>query len=437
MPRCELRVVGGEDKGRSVPLPDRTAMTVGRGKDCGLCLDDAAMSRVHFSILLEDDICSIEDLDSHNGTFINGLRLRGAQILQHLDLITAGRHQLTCLFTSDCEPTVVDLGTDLHCQSCGCPIDRRIELALGMSAIGPPVCTICRQLDQTPEKPSAHSDTVISPQQLGPYLLHGSLGGGTTGIVYRALDTRTEQWVALKLMMPRDMKPKIIQRFLEEARITASLDHPGIVRCHQIGHLEQMLFIALEYHEGGDLESWLHNVGLPERKKVLDWGVELCEALTYAHERGVIHRDLKPANILLGPAEELKIIDFGLSRALDHAGLRLTQTCNILGTPQYMSPEQIDNVKQADHRTDIYAVGVILFRLLAGASPFRTDRNNLMQLYRAKLDGETYTLHQLCDDLSPSIAEPVHRAMAPDPSKRHQSAVALADDLREARGRLS
>ncbi len=432
----ELRVMSGEARGQALTLVGGSRFVVGRAKECDLVLDDKALSRSHFAIQLDSQGCTIEDLSSFNGTFVNGRRLRATQPLCHLDLISVGRHQLAYLETADLEATEVIEDDAPRCESCGSLLDVSLELALGLVDLAQTICALCRQLGQH-ELPQPLAQTTIASQQLGRFTLHGSLGSGASGMVFKAWDTEQERWLALKLLVPREVSSMLIQRFLEEARIIASLDHPGIVRCYDLGRVEQLLFIALEYLGGVDLEAWIQREGPPTIRQALDWGVALCEAIQYAHDRGVIHRDLKPANILIDPDGQLRIIDFGLSRAFDHSGLRMTQSCNFLGTPHYMSPEQIDNVKQVDHRTDLYALGVILYRLLTGANPFRTDHGDLMALFQAKLDCESRPIDDLRSDLPAGLAQTITRAMAPAARDRFQSAAALGSALQGACDQLT
>ena len=209
--------------------------------------------------------------------------------------------------------------------------------------------------------------------QLGRYVILSELGRGAMGIVYKATDTVLERTVAVKtvnMALERDGADRYEERFYQEARAAAGLNHPNVVTVHDVGKSGDVVFMAMEYIEGVELRT-LIGEGRPLRlPQALSIAAQIAEGLAYAHSRGVVHRDIKPANIMVlanGPA---KITDFGIARR--RVATELTQTGMLLGSPKYMSPEQVIG-KRADQRSDIFSLGVILYEMLCGAAPFNGE----------------------------------------------------------------
>ncbi len=255
------------------------------------------------------------------------------------------------------------------------------------------------------------------------------LGSGGMGAVYEATDLTGESRVALKVM-PRDRSPdpELQERFRREGRILASLSHPGIVAIRDIGYApDGTPWIAMELLEGETLHRRVRREGAQSPQDLLPIVQMACAALEVAHERGVIHRDLKPDNLFLpstGPTP-VKLLDFGLSL---HAGsAKVTRTGAVIGTPRYMAPEQIRSAHGADGRVDVYAMGVILYEMLTGKSPFAaSDRG---QLLGAVLTGRVRPLDEVRPDLPFDVVDVVERAMAPNRDDRYETPAALAEAL--------
>lgn len=218
-------------------------------------------------------------------------------------------------------------------------------------------------------------DTFAVGQQ-GRYLPGAELGRGAMGVVYRALDRVLEREVALKelpLVLATDTG--FAERFRQEARTLAQLSHPGIVQIYDLIEDRGRLLLAMELVHGGCLEDLLHERGALTVAESARFGRHLAEALAYVHARGVIHRDLKPANVLLDGAGLPKITDFGIARQSTAQGL--TQQGALLGSPAYMSPEQAAG-RPTDARSDIYALGVLVYRMLTGTNPFVGDVRSVL-----------------------------------------------------------
>jgi hypothetical protein len=199
----------------------------------------------------------------------------------------------------------------------------------------------------------------------------GLLGRGGMGAVYKARQVKVDRLVALKVLPPEAGRdPAFAARFAREARALARLSHPGVVGLHDFGEAGGLLYLLMEYVDGGSLRDVLRK-GPAEPLRALGLVRQVCEALQYAHDRGVVHRDLKPENILLDTAGRAKIADFGLAKLLG-AGLSepgLTASQQALGTLNYMAPEQLETPLEVDHRADLYALGVVLYELLTGTVP--------------------------------------------------------------------
>jgi predicted Ser/Thr protein kinase len=217
------------------------------------------------------------------------------------------------------------------------------------------------------------------PERIGKYRITGMLGRGAMGVVYRGFDPDIQRPVAVKvvhraLLGDDEVHASIAARFRNEAQAVGRLQHPGIVAIYEFGEDEAAAYIAMEFVEGRNLEQVLAATPLPaetEARRILD---ELLAALTCAHRAGVLHRDVKPANLILAASGQVKLTDFGIARI---RGLGLTQVASMIGTPGYMAPEQYLG-EGIDERADLYAAGVLLYRLLTGALPFAGTPETVM-----------------------------------------------------------
>src|SRR6478736_2339668 len=212
-----------------------------------------------------------------------------------------------------------------------------------------------------------------SNQQLGRYELVSELGQGAMGVVYRAHDPVLDRIVAIKtinLTLPKDELAEYEARFYQEARAAGGLNHPNIVTIYDIGKSDRVAYMAMELLEGEELRSILSSHEPLPISEALDIGAQVAEGLQYAHERQIIHRDIKPANIMVLTDGLVKITDFGIARMRTNEVK--TMTGMILGSPKYMSPEQVSG-KRADVRSDIFSLGVVLYEMLTGTSPFVAD----------------------------------------------------------------
>ena len=269
--------------------------------------------------------------------------------------------------------------------------------------------------------------------QLGRYQLKSVLGRGAMGLVYEALDPRLDRRVAIKTILKSHLLDDTVaqdysRRFVREAQAAARLTHPHIVTVYDFGEEDEVAYIVMEFIEGSELAQHFDNqnyFGLPEAVRIL---CELLDALAYAHDRGIVHRDVKPANVMIDRAGHVKLTDFGVARLVD-TGADRTMPGTMVGTPSYMSPEQIQGMAVGS-RTDLFAVGVILYQFLTHERPFGGGGQWAVQ--RKILHEDPLPPSQLAP-ASPRIFDAIAlRALAKNPDHRFQSAGAFASELRLA-----
>ncbi len=267
---------------------------------------------------------------------------------------------------------------------------------------------------------------------IGRYQLVEKLGQGGMGVVYRAFDTLLQRVVAVKVISGAiESGGEQRERFFREARAAGQLSHRHIITIHDLGEHEGQPYLAMEYLEGEDLQRRLAR---PERMSLarkVEIAIEICEGLEYAHARGVIHRDVKPANIFITDSGTAKILDFGLARLVTS---ELTNSNMMMGTINYMAPEQVRG-ERADHRSDIFSVGVVLYELLGGRKAFEGD-SFATTLYRI-LQEEPESLLHIEPALPPDLVAIVERALAKPRDERYQQMSDMLRDLAVHRQQLT
>ena len=280
-----------------------------------------------------------------------------------------------------------------------------------------------------PAAPPAPREQLIG-QHLDAYCLEALLGSGGMANVYRGVDVRLKRTVAIKVIRaPWNNRAEHAMRFKREAQAIAQLEHPNIVRLYQYGDANGLLYMAMEYVEGRDLhhllKEWHANPAASTPKIMCRIVREICTALDYAHSRGIIHRDVKPSNILIDARGRAVLADFGLVLLTD-----LGTGGTVFGSPQYIAPEQIISSASAVPQSDLYGMGVILYRMWTGRLPFNDP--NPMVLAMQHMSEEPPSPRQICPDISPALEAVLLKALAKNSADRYASGAALTDALERA-----
>jgi serine/threonine protein kinase len=278
--------------------------------------------------------------------------------------------------------------------------------------------------------------SLVSGQSLSHYRIVDKIGAGGMGEVYRATDTKLNRDVALKVL-PAEMAldPERLARFQREARAVAALNHPHIVTIYSVEEYDGVHFLTMELIQGEPLERLIPGSGLAVQQ-VVDIASALADALAVAHEKGIVHRDLKPANVMVTTDGRVKILDFGLAKDVSTAetggatltSAGLTQAGLVMGTPAYMSPEQIAG-RPVDHRTDIFSLGVLLHEMVTGRRPF--EGTSLAELTSAILRDTPASIDDIRTDLPSDLVRITRRCLEKDPQHRVQTARDVRNELRD------
>ncbi|MBM4051149.1 MAG: serine/threonine protein kinase [Planctomycetes bacterium] len=290
-----------------------------------------------------------------------------------------------------------------------------------------------------PEVPPRHM--AVDPMlglELGGFRIERLIGSGGMGRVYEGTREGQPSRAAVKVLSRGGVTDITMRRFQQESAILAKLDHPGIARLHASGLHDdgQAIFpwFAMEFIDDGiDLTDWASRQSLPLRGR-LELFVRVCDAISHAHAQGIVHRDLKPGNILVDVRAQVKVIDFGIARAAQEDSSRFgvrTETGQLVGTLQYMSPEQcLGQRDRIDARTDVYALGMILFELLTETYPYDVRGVPVAEAIQTVSRGKVPDLREAMPQAPDALTDAVSRCLAKDPGARHADAGALATALR-------
>lgn len=267
--------------------------------------------------------------------------------------------------------------------------------------------------------------------QLGRYEIVGELGQGAMGVVYQAKDPLIDRTVAIKtinLSLAKEEKEEYEARFYQEARAAGRLNHPNIVTIYDVGKSGDIAYIAMELLQGRELRDVMNDGVLLPVDQVLDITAQVALGLSYAHEHEIVHRDVKPSNIMIIRDGHVKITDFGIAR-MASAAVR-TQSGMVLGSPKYMSPEQVMG-REIDERSDIFSLGVMLYEMLTGQAPFNGDNVNTI-MYQT-LNAIPLPPNQINPAVPDMLDFILVKALAKNTEDRYQKAKEFADDLRACR----
>ena len=277
---------------------------------------------------------------------------------------------------------------------------------------------------------------------VGSYRVLDKLGEGGMGEVYRATDTRLGRDVALKVLPATTAgDPERLARFQREARAVAALNHPHIVTIYSVDEAEGVQFLTMELVEGQSLDRVIPERGLPA-DRIIEIGGAIADALAAAHDKGIVHRDLKPANVMVTSGGRIKVLDFGLAKDLREThpvdatltAAGQTREGVVMGTPAYMSPEQIAG-RALDHRTDLFSLGILLYEMATGRRPF--EDTSSAELASAILRDTPPRLEHVRPDLPDDLARIVGRCLEKEPRWRYATALELKHDLAQLTARPS
>ncbi len=268
----------------------------------------------------------------------------------------------------------------------------------------------------------------------GDYVVIDELGRGGMGTVLRARHRRMEREVAIKVLPTTALDSETaVARFYQEVKVAAQLTHPNIVHAYDAGEHQGFHYLVMEYVRGNDLAKVTSKEGAMELARAVDFTIQAATGLSYAHKKGVVHRDIKPSNLLLDDDNTLKILDMGLAR-IGRSGLEdnaesmhLTTTGQVMGTVEYMAPEQAEDTRNADHRSDIYALGCTLYRLLAGSPPF--SRETVVKTILAHREEAIPSIGKGGGVIYQKLDEIFQRMVAKRPEQRYQDCETLIADL--------
>ena len=293
------------------------------------------------------------------------------------------------------------------------------------------------------QTPSPIAGNAIIGQQFSHYKILKELGQGGMGVVYQAQDQRLGRFVAVKFLPEgHSSKPSTLERFLQEARTAATLNHPNICTVHDIGSFRSHNFIVMELLQGQTLKRVISERRLSPQE-IVRYCMQIADALECAHLAGIIHRDIKPGNIFLTARDQIKVLDFGLARPVKRYGSaatldvdsaatedsNLTGPGELVGTVPYMSPEQAC-ARPLDCRTDLFSFGVVLYEMATGTQPFRGETSAVV--FEAILNRAPIPPRQFDPDLPPGLERIITKALQKDPASRYQSAVEMRSDFQRA-----
>jgi serine/threonine-protein kinase len=414
--RVTLTVTQGPHQGRSFSFAEHDTFLVGRAPEARFCLPDRDkyFSRLHFLVEINPPLCRVQDMNSHNGTYVNGQRVQSAD-LRDGDEIRAG-HTVLRVSIEGAERAVAD-------DTVSAPPAEPVRTAAWVV----PTLAVGRPLP--PDSSAADSNWPPIPG----YRIVDELGRGGMGVVYRAERLSDGSVVALKTILPAVAPtPELVGRFLREANTLKALEHPHIVSFREMGEAGGLLYFAMDFVPGMDAKRLLNQEGPLPVGRAVRLTCQLLEALAYAHGRGFVHRDIKPGNLLLTEVEgreTARLADFGLARAYQASRLSgLTVTGSIVGTPLFMAPEQVLDFRVVKPPADQYAAAATLYNLLTGAYVY-DPTDTAMELYLKIVQDNPVPIQSRRPGIPIGLAQAIHHALERRPEERFPDAGALRQAL--------
>ncbi len=396
--KLKLTIVAGPHQGQEFVFAGHDTFLVGRTKDAHfqLSYDDPYFSRRHFLVEVNPPRCRLIDLNSRNGTLLNGSRIQTVEVADG-DEIGAGHTVFkVCVLTPDPEEE----------ETLALPID---------SVVGTPT-----------------SD--YQPAAIPGYRIEGELGRGGMGVVYRATRERDGRAVALKTIVPAaGASRKQIDRFLRESRILAQLEHANIVAFQEVGEAGGLIFLAMELVDGPDVGTRLKTQGAEEVRTAVRIVCQMLAGLAHAHAKGFVHRDIKPSNILIGrigDKRQAKLADFGLARVYEASKISgLTMQGEIGGTPAFMAPEQVTHYRHVKPAADQYSAAATLYKLLTNCHTHDLPKEIGLQIAHI-VTSPPIPIAERKPDLAPKLAEVIHKALSREPAERYPDVLAFRLELK-------
>ncbi len=374
MPR--IVVERGNEKGLSYTF-DATGGTavVGRLQSCSLVITDPLASRRHFTITHINGTYTLTDLNSHNGTFVNGRRADG--------------------------PVKLEMGATIRAGE-----------------------TLFNFLSERDEDKGA-----LAGKKLGGYQIVERLGVGGMGEVYKAVQLSLGRQVALKILSPELTSDRtFVERFLREARAAGKLNHPNIVQVHDSGEERGTYYFSMEYVDGGSVQDLISGGKKIPQDRATEIMLQAARALDYAQKVGIVHCDIKPDNLMLTSSGDVRLADLGIAKQTNEKG-SVDQSDGVFGSPHFMAPEQARGL-QLDHRSDLYSLGVTYYRILLGRVPF--NGKDAKEIMERQVFDEPEDPVKIDSTLAPIIYTILDRLMRKRPGERYQSAANVIADLEVA-----
>lgn len=279
-----------------------------------------------------------------------------------------------------------------------------------------------------PKRALIRSDNLVTGDMLvDRYRVAKKIGGGGFGHVYLVEDKTVGERLILKILSPHiSADETMIRRFVDELKYTRRISHPNVIRLYDFIEIDGAHAISMEYFKSADLGVVVRESGALPVDRTLYIAEQVCAGLAAAHEQDIVHRDIKPPNILVGDGDEVKIVDFGLAAVTQRVGSRITKSGILIGTPQYMAPEQITG-GDIDHRTDIYSLGTVIYEMLTGSPPIKGD--NAVNILFQHLEGEVPRLSEVVENIPQPLSDLVEKAMSREVDDRPQSAIELLEAI--------
>ncbi|MFO0864592.1 MAG: FHA domain-containing serine/threonine-protein kinase [Gemmataceae bacterium] len=477
-PAIRLRIEEGPQSGRIFELAGHRTFIVGRAQSAHFCLpeDDPYVSRHHFLIEANPPLCRLSDLNSRNGTKVNGQAASSID-LHPGDRIEAGKTVFRVEVSANPSKVAAtgrdgEENLDVICdrqRSDWERGDRKMAEAY-MELLSPPLRTPEAKLEliageaamrqKRGEKPTLEeyrrrfpsmadvlefaleaeltgASAILSehavPLQLPGLLQVEEIGRGGMGVVYSAVREPDGRKVAVKAIRPTlAPTPATTGRFLREAKILQRLRHPNIVEFFETGEANGLLYFVMQFVDGIDGSEWAKRNSKPSAARVVPLALQMADALICAHEQGYVHRDVKPGNVLISDGDFLRLADFGLARTYQESSFSgLTLSGTAAGSPSFMAPEQITDFRSVKPPCDQFSAAATLYYMLAGIPPFGSGVPQA-ELFRRILGGAFTPLDQHRPDVPKALCEAIHRGLHREPDRRFPNMKAFRVGLESA-----